>query len=423
MKEILSIVKQLQSTSARTGKEAILKSHSSNDEFKQLLKYVYDPFLIYGVQKKKLDKLKNTVGNNEFNHLFEVFEYLLSNPTGRDVDVRKVALFIKSEEDEELQEFYRQCICKSLKTGASVSTINKIYGKGFISKFDVLLAKKFEDESHKVRGKEFVITEKLDGMRILARVEDGKVQFFTRQGQPVLQLVDIESEVITLPNGAYDGELLIANADDYKDRDVLQETLKLAKRDGEKKNLVFHMFDMITLDDIEEGKSKMKYMERKSNLIELIGDRFKWIKYVPNMYVGKDMDVIPELLEEMDSQGKEGLMLNLDGHWVGKRTDQLLKIKTMQTFDEVIVDTFEGEGKYQGMLGGLIVNYKGFPLKIGSGYSDEQRREFWESREKLIGRVVQVQYFRESQNQDGGLSVSFPVFKMIREIGKEVSYH
>ena len=58
-----------------------------------------------------------------------------------------------------------------------------------------------------------------------------------------------------------------------------------------------------------------------------------------------------------------------------------------------------------------------------SGYSDEQREEFYDKKDDLIGRVITMQYFRESTNQNGGLSVSFPVFKALREKGKEVSYY
>ena len=181
-------------------------------------------------------------------------------------------------------------------------SINTAFGEQFIPQFDVMLAKKFEDEEHKVKGKEFVITEKLDGMRTIMIVENGNITFFSRQGQPIAGLVEIAQDAKLLPDNVYDGELLIHNANDYKDRDVLQETLKIARKDGEKRGLILHLFDMIPIEEFKAGKSKATYRKRKEEL-EFIVEKLKspYIKVVPNLYVGKDLDAIPKLLEEMVS--------------------------------------------------------------------------------------------------------------------------
>ncbi|MGG3920494.1 hypothetical protein ABEV41_00840 [Geobacillus thermodenitrificans] len=227
-----------------------------------------------------------------------------------------------------------------------------------------------------------------------------------------------------MPDNVYDGELLIHNADDYKDRDVLQETLKIARKDGEKRGLVLHLFDMIPINEFKAGKSKATYYKRKE-VLNFIVEKLNspYIKIVPNLYVGKDLDVIPKLLEEMDRKGKEGLMLNVsDGKYQCKRTDVLLKIKSMNTMDCRIIGFEEGTGKYEGMLGALILDYKGYELRCGSGFTDEDRKEIWDNKEKYLDKIAEIQYFRESHNQDGGLSVSFPVFICIRDDKNEPSY-
>lgn len=104
------------------------------------------------------------------------------------------------------------------------------------------MAKKYEDEMHKIQDKRFLLTEKLDGARGLIFINDTEVKVFSRQG-PIVGLVDIEKEFKDLPNGVYDDELVIDNTDDYRDRDVLQKTLKITRKDSEKTGLIFHVFD------------------------------------------------------------------------------------------------------------------------------------------------------------------------------------
>ena len=61
---------------------------------------------------------------------------------------------------------------------------------------------------------------------------------------------------------------------------------------------------------------------------------------------------------------------------------------------------------------------------IYSGYSDEDRKAIWNNKDELLGRIIEVQYFEETENQnDDSLSLRFPVFLRIREKGKEVSYN
>lgn len=427
MKEVLEIINQIKATSSRNEKEAILKQHKNNQTLRKVLDAALNPYIVFGIGEKKLKKFINKVSGkeNKFNNLFEVIEYLKVHNTGTDHDVKMVAEFLNVQDDEELKEFYKEVINKTLKIGGTAKSINKAFGEKFIPEFNVMLAKKFEDEEHKVKGKEFVITEKLDGMRTIMIVENGNVTFFSRQGQPITGLVEIIRDAVSLPDNVYDGELLIANADDYKDREVLQETLKIARKDREKRGLVLHLFDMIPIEEFKAGESKATYRKRKEELSFIVEKLDSpYIKVVPNLYVGKDLDVIPKLLEEMNRKGKEGLMLNVsDGKYQCKRTDVLLKIKSMNTMDCKIIGFEEGTGKYEGMLGALLLDYKGYELRCGSGFTDEDRKEIWNNKEKYLGKIAEIQYFRESRNQDGGLSVSFPVFICIRHDKDEPSYY
>ena len=97
-------------------------------------------------------------------------------------------------------------------------------------------------------------------------------------------------------------------------------------------------------------------------------------------------------------------------------------MKVMQSCDLKIIGFEEGQGRLRNTLGKLICDYKGFELGVGSGFSDELRNRIWNNKNKYLGRVSEIQYFEETHNDKGELSLRFPVFKCMRENGKEVSY-
>jgi DNA ligase-1 len=78
----------------------------------------------------------------------------------------------------------------------------------------------------------------------------------------------------------------------------------------------------------------------------------------------------------------------------------------------------EGTGRNQGKLGALVCsgNDDGrmIDVNVGSGFTDEQRAEFWEDREVLVNQVVEVRADAVTQNQDGSYSLRFPRFLRFR---------
>src|SRR5690606_23545205 len=129
-----------------------------------------------------------------FSNLFECFEYLTKNNTGRDDDAKLVASYINSL-DEKLHDFVIKSITKSIKLGANIKTINKALGKELLTEFDVMLAHPFEKFADKIEGKTLYATEKLDGMRCIIFKWGNKIDIRARSGQPIIGLADIENEL------------------------------------------------------------------------------------------------------------------------------------------------------------------------------------------------------------------------------------
>lgn len=431
----MGIFNKIASVSGRADKESILRQHKEDVEFTKLLSFLYNPYIITGIGKKKMDKFKNihiTYGHG-FNSFFDVIDFVVSKKGSiSDDTVKTVANYINCQQPAELQGFLREVITKEFKCGITSSTINKVYGKGFIPKHDIMLAKSWGDEEHKVTG-EFIVTEKLDGIRCTVFKENGEVTFCTRKGLPIVGLTQLEQEFALLPdNTVYDGELLNVNHERLDSKTLFRKTQQRVRKDGVKKDVEFHMYDMLPLSEFKKGKSSKDAFYRKEDIFYLIDDHsngrragfLHHIKHVPVLYFGSDKTEVMKYLRQAVELGKEGVMVNVaDGKYECKRSSNLLKVKEMKTVDLSIIGFEEGSGKNTGTLGRINVDYKGNTLGVGSGFTDNERDYIWNNRNKMLGRIVEVQYFEESENENGGESLRFPIFVRFRDDKDEVSYH
>ena len=161
--------------------------------------------------------------------------------------------------------------------------------------------------------------------------------------------------------------------------------------------------------------NRLRYIIKEKNLQN--------IEVVTMVYEGTEQSQIVKWLDYAVEQGWEGLMLNKDTVYKCKRTTDLIKIKRFYSMDLPVVEVLEGEGRLKGTLGALVVKYKENTINVGSGFDDETRKRFWENRESLIGRVIEVKYKEISKDKKTGLeSLQFPIYMGLREKGKCVSY-
>jgi len=116
--------------------------------------------------------------------------------------------------------------------------------------------------------------------------------------------------------------------------------------------------------------------------------------------------------ESIWQRGGEGLILKrVDSVYMPeKRNFDLMKIKEELTLDLQVVGMFEGEGKYTGTLGGLIVLDSAGNKHRVSGMTDAQRHEWWNNEDVILDKVVEVKAMKRLK--DGSLRE--PRFKSIR---------
>ena len=427
--KLFHILDSIRRTNSRTGKEAILKEHEGNELLRYALNFLYNPYIVANLSTKKINKQIEPfdVGNDNFSRVDDVMRYIKMYCRGRDYDIYVVQNYINKLEDETLKQFAREIFTKSYKCGLTEKTINKVYGKDTIESFAVMLAESYAKKESKVTGK-FYVTLKLDGNRCIAIKEDDKVKFFTRKGQAIEDMVELENELSIFPNGTVlDGELLLVNDKGLTSDALFRATQKVVRKDGEKKNLEFYAFDILSIEEFKNGKSKMVYEDRREkleSLYSLLGETnitgknsFKFLKVLPVLYKGTNKNMISVLMKWAEENNYEGLMVNTaKGLYVTKRTADLLKVKKFKTADLLCVSYDKAiDGQFKDMLARINVEYKGSLVGVGSGFTIEEREYFTANPNEIVGKIIEVQFFEESKDEKTGQpSLRFPTFKGIR---------
>ena len=414
-------------TASTLEKRRILTENMENARFKEYLRFLLDPFLITGISGKKIAKVTDKPPTIHFENFSELMEYLFKNNTGTDEIISNIRHFLKNF-DREMCEFYSSIITKSAKLGCDTKTVNKAFGYEFIPQWEVQQSYNIEKSPLK-EGEWFSLSQKLNGVR--GTYFEGNI--ISRQGKEFSGLEHITEDINKLlpnaPDWVLDGELVRENSDGLSDNENFRiGTGLLSADDADKSSINFVVFDILPKSEFLSGESALSYKDRLDELIKLkiktAEVSAKNIHIVDVLFSGDDASQIDRLLDIMVTEDKEGLMLNRDSKYKRKRHNGILKVKRFYTVDLKVTDTVPGEGRLSGKLGAFVVDYKGNSVNVGSGMTDEQREEFWQNREKLVGRVIEVKYKEESKDKKTGLlSLQFPVFVSLREEGKAESYY
>lgn len=430
---LVDVLQELKRTNTRAAKAQIIKDNAETPYFKDALKFLLDSFEVVGISTKKIQKDLSPIG--DITELPDILKYLSTHSTGKDEDVATVKGFLSTFDDEDpiYRETFTQLITKTLSLGVSAKTVNEQYGDKFISTFSVQLAfqynKKistYDDESL------FYVTQKLDGHRALTIVEPiGNrigITTYTRKGQQYDGLTELHTNImeflkqnirtLQFPQGfILDGELLLQNSDNSSTVELFQKTSKVLRSDGEKHNINYNIFDMLPLDEfLYREESKETYAYRRTHWLDELKDS-------DLLHVIPVLDVIhKDRISEMSSYATkhqwEGVMLNYsEGKYKKTRSPQLLKVKKMHTADlEIVGFNIAQDGKFVGEIKSIDVRLDSKNIvHVGSGIPDDVRVEILEHREQYLGKMVEIQYFEETTNANGGHSLRFPIFKGFRD--------
>ncbi len=406
-----------------------------------VLRFIYNPYVKTGISNLKLingkhyDKLKVEPTYSR------ILEYYNEHQTGNSTDVDMAWRFINSFDDYDVRDLVAATITQDLQCGVSTTSLNKVFGRGFIPIIGCMLGKRI-DKIPRVNWP-VIVTEKLDGVRRLAFNEGSACRFYSRSGHEYQGHDEIAEEIVKyLPSGyMYDGELVAKG--EYKDIIAQrQATMALSACKGTKTGLTFHIFDMVPIHEVTSGQFKESALQRKIRLGSTFYDAglhhidkdwqmhfitlgsdgakrdAKHIAAVPILALANHEQQIEPIVAEMRHNGREGVMLNVaTAPYKMGRTSDLVKVKFVKEYKLQVVGFIEGQHKYEGTLGALVVDYYGYNVGVGSGFADYDRDFIWNNRDKLVGQYVEVDSFGESTSLAGGKSLNCPIFK--RWVGDE----
>jgi len=427
-----SFIEESNSTNSNTDKLAVLKKYSTDAEVCKAFEYTYSIYKQYYVTSQNCKKKKDLIAPKSiYNNLFNLLDDLNDRKITGYTAIQAVNRFVK--DNEEYAEIIWSIIDRNLKTRSTVTMINKVI-PGLIPTFDVALAEAYNDKTAKKVNFDdgWYVSRKLDGVRCICIVDgNGDAKFYSRAGNEFLTLGKI-AEVIKksgVKNIVLDGEVCIL---DMKGDEDFQGIIKEIKRKDHTIDMPrLIAFDILTLENFMSGTSRNLLNQRYLALDALLDLNQKVFgNYVSMIYPQRveDLEDLEEHIQNAAKYNWEGLMLRKDTKYIGKRSSDLLKIKSFKDAEYVVIGTensisrviVEGKEIEEEMLKNIIIEHKGCQVQVGSGFSQEQRRLYYKHPDQIIGKTVTVQYFEESQNQDGGYSLRFPVIKAIYEAGRDI---
>lgn len=425
MEEVIKIFEQIKNTSSTNDKKAIIAANKDNELFKKCLVFLLDSNIVTGISDKKLKKFVGMSGH-ELNTFEDIMKYLTDFNSGSDMDIGTVQGFIESQ-PKEYRNFYSQIVTKKYRLGCDKKVINSVIPK-LIPAWDVQQAYPISDKNKPKDGEWFALSQKLNGNNCGWY----KGQLISRQGKSFKGLDHIIKDIERLPKAEcffINGELIRKNYDNLSDNDNFQIGTGIINSDDSDKSCIkFVIYEIIPVEEFENGESKLGYKARRETLLNPLITAISRLgtdnlEVVPIIYEGTDQSVVQPLLDKADSNGWEGLMLNKDTKWKNKRNNGILKIKSFKHADILCTNIVEGDGKYKGTLGLIKCDYKGYELGVGSGFTDEQRNYYWNNPNEIVGKIVQIKFKGETKNKNGGLLVQFPIFEIIRNDKSEPSYN
>ena len=332
-------------------------------------------------------------GSQEFNEKFRGYArtlgYTLNEHGIKHLDNRKVNHEFKTEKDifeflrtdyispekrityKPVMQAQRPASVKSSKSSKTKTVYNVAKG--------VTLADTYDEKKHKAIG--MLMSEKYDGVRAIWNGKELRTRANKLIYAPTWFTANFPADV------ALDGEL-------FTEYGKFQETVSIIKKiipiNSEWRKITYKVFDSPSLPGT--------YAERYEALKNVVASMCKTpcaVDYVRQSVVTS--------IEQMDSKYKsvlahngEGLVLrNPKMSYVPKRTKDLLKVKPIDDNEAIIVNMIEGKGKDSGRMGALVVelkNNRSKKFKIGTGFTDALRHNFWNRKEYFKGKLATFSY-------------------------------
>ena len=420
------IIQELAADNSRLAKEAIIKREhdKGNSELFEGFKMALDPMVTFGV--KKVPSFSGPDGQGlpwaAFKQLADsLAKRELTGHAARDA----IELALGASTTAQWNDWYRLILIKDLRCGVSEKTINKI-AKGTVPLFECMLAHDGANHEKKITGKK-LLEPKLDGVRVITIInkDNNTATMYSRNGKILENFGHITSAIeqninLFTQSVVLDGEMVSSS---------FQALMKQVHRktDVQSNDARLMLFDVLSVGEFKSGKSLLGQKQRSNKLRSMkeIFDTVGSIDIIPQKEVDLDSYVgeleFKQYNKDAIEAGFEGIMIkDVSAVYEAKRSHSWLKMKPFIEVSLVVIGLEEGTGKNEGRLGALICegedDGKRIRVNVGSGFTDEQRKDYWEDQEVMIDQIVEIRADAATLNQDSDniYSLRFPRFLRFR---------
>ena len=416
--EFKHMIEELKSTTSKTEKERILKYYLLDEEygeyFKILLQETFDPNLLHHVVMKR--KELPSVGMYD---LGEVKDEVLSlfnrlhnelSPAKNKADVLEVMTSITRED----QEILMGVVNKKLQCGISIATINKVL-PGTIEVIKIALAKSYNPSTPEKYCNKLYCSNKLDGQRVISvRTSEGWNKH-SRAGDYLGNKITTLDHWDDDLNKYYEKTgLNFLDGEAYKHGMEFGDITSLIKSTVNKKDatqLEYHIFFAGKARDIAEASRKNHIRGVPPEALYEMFRKYRYLVGVPQKKILNDEITIYNEIDKAVAVGYEGVMLrSTKVPYDFKRGNHLVKAKksalsgTVEYTDAYVEDIEYGEmvvrengtEEIENLPVALWVvlpqDESTTQMKIGSGFSLQDRRDWAKDESAIMGQMVEVEY-------------------------------
>ena len=406
---ILTILNELATTNSRNDKLAVLAQHMNNAELKLAMYVAYNPKITLWISKHPPTHQHTgemTLTDAITSYLDRIATRAI---TGNAAIEHYQNLLIALNDDD--AEVMRRIVDRNLKCGVNASTINKIW-PDLIPVYGLMKA--YTDPKKLVFP--CYTQTKMDGVRTLISSNDGIITIQTGQaGKSIPGMDNFKKRLdkIMKEGETLDGELIVLNKNGdplprKTSNGIINKAIRGTISEEEESRVRFYIWDII------DESSTIHYATR----FDLILDRFMDDDLVipVETKIAHNFSEVELHFADAVERGEEGIIAkNVCSFWTPKRSYDMVKFKSENTADLVVVDWIEGLGRLEGKMGSLVCEDASGKLKvnIGTGFSDAQRDQF--TRENIVGKIVEVTYNEVIQSEDLSYSLYLARFTHLRD--------
>jgi ATP-dependent DNA ligase len=270
---------------------------------------------------------------------------------------------------------------------------------------NIMKAQPFEEKRLSKWEPPYIIQPKYDGIRCRAIPLEGGRYMLLSSEENVIHCVPHINEALArmmshFGNIEFDGELYVHG---WSFEQIISIAGRSVNTHPDYKKMQYHIFDYVSDEAQGIRTTHLSKQQVESPLA------------ISPFWLANNLQEVMSTFNELVAWGYEGIIVrHFMAPYERKRSLYVMKFKPKQKDVYKVIgykEEIDIHGNPKNTLGALVcIGKDGNEFSVGTGFSSEARRIYWNKREKLVGRLVKISY----QHITPGRSVPrFPVFSEV----------